>query len=204
MSSNPKADLASIKATASEQQATALKMREDGFTNSEIASALGYTTDQINLLLQEKVQLGSPEDILQECLKTVVSLIPLADATYRTSPVGFNASSLTGFIDTARNLINEIYNLKTKEETYKQIVHRVLEVFCREMVKVLLNEVAQLKEKDMSQPKKFEEELTKFSLNIGKRFQECYRKSREDLGDVLGVGPDARARINIGLNNSGS
>lgn len=202
MSSDPKADLAAVKASASEQQAMALKMREDGFSNSEIAAALGYTTDQINLLLQEKVELGSPEDILQECLKTVVSLIPLADMTYRAAPVGFNANSLTGFIDTARNLINEIYSLKTKEETYKQIVQKVLEVFCRDMVKVLLNEVAQLKEKDLAQPKKLEDELTKFSLSVGKRFQECYRKSREDLGDVLGVGPDARARINIGLNNS--
>lgn len=202
MSSDTKVDLTAVKASATDQQAMAIKMREDGFSNSEIAAALGYTTDQINLLLKEKVELGSPEDILQECLKTVVSLIPLADASYRAAPVGFNASSLTGFIDTARNLINEIYSLKTKEETYKQVVIKVLEVFCRDMVKVLLNEVAQLKEKDLSQPKKLEDEITKFSLSVGKRFQECYRKSREDLGDVLGVGPDARARINIGLNNS--
>ena len=202
MSSDPKAAVAAMKASVMEQQAKALQMHQDGFNNTEIAAALGYKPEQIDALLGEKVELGTPEDILQECLRTVVSLIPLADATYRAAPVGFNASSLTGFIDTAKCLINEIYSLKTKEETYKQIVQRVLEVFCREMVKALLNEVAQMKEKDLSNPKKMEEELSKFSLSMGKRFQECYRKAREDLGDVLGVGPDARARINLGLGNS--
>jgi len=196
-----KDDLETIKGSVKEQQAVALKMREDGFSISEIASSLGFPQEQIELFLSEKQTLGSPEEILHECLRTVVALIPMAEQQYRSSPVSFNAQSLTSFIDTAKSLISDIYSLKTKEDTYKTIVQKVLEVFCREMVKGLLSEVAQMKEKDLSDRKKIEEELSRLALNIGKRFQESYRKSREDLGDVLGVGPDARARINLGFGN---
>lgn len=195
-------DLTTIKTSVKEQQAIALKMRQDGFSISEIAASLGFPQDQIEIFLAEKQTLGSPEEILHECLRTVVALIPLAEHQYRESPVSFNAQSLTNFIDTAKSLISDIYNLKTKEETYKTIVQKVLEVFCREMVKSLLNEVSAMKEKDLSDRKKIEDELSRFALNVGKRFQECYRKSREDLGDVIGVGPDARARINLSFSNT--
>ena len=46
-----------------------------------------------------------------------------------------------------------------------------------------------------------ESELKTFSTNLGKKFQECYRKSTEDLASSLGVSPDARARILSGSND---
>ena len=40
-----------------------------------------------------------------------------------------------------------------------------------------------------------DELLKRFSVNLGKKFQECYRKASEDLAENLGVGADARARV---------
>jgi hypothetical protein len=60
------------------------------------------------------------------------------------------------------------------------------------MIKAMLGEVGVLKGLGAGIA---DEELKTFSTNLGKKFQESYRKSTEDLGQVLGVSPDARARI---------
>ena len=60
------------------------------------------------------------------------------------------------------------------------------------MIKSMLGEIGLLKSLGTNIA---DEELKTFSTNLGKKFQECYRKSTEDLGLVLGVSPNARARI---------
>jgi hypothetical protein len=194
--SNEVKDLTSIKninVTALEAQQTALRMAKDGFTSSEIAEALGYSVEVINNFTQLKMELGSPEEVLQESLKTIVSLIPIAEAQYRERPAATYAYTLTGFIESARSIIAQAYTLKSKEDTYRSVLAKVIQPFCREMIKSMLSEVALLKSGDATSIT--EEDLKIFSTNLGKKFQENYRKSTEDLGLVLGVSPDARARI---------
>ena len=187
-------DLAAIKninVSALEAQQTAVQMLKDGFTTEQVAEALGYSVNVINNFTQLKVEVGSPEEVLQESLRTIISLIPIAEAQYRERPAATFAYTLTAFIESARSIIAQAYTLKTKEETYRSVLARVLQPLCREMIKSMLGEVSILK----SGTNIAEEDLKTFSTNLGKKFQECYRKSTEDLGQVLGVSPDARARI---------
>jgi len=187
-------DLTAIKnvnVSALEMQQTALQMLKDGFTTEQVAEALGYSVNVINNFTQLKVEVGSPEEVLQESLRTIISLIPIAEAQYRERPAATYAYTLTAFIESARSIIAQAYTLKTKEETYRSVLARVLQPLCREMIKSMLGEVSILK----SGTNIAEEDLKTFSTNLGKKFQECYRKSTEDLGLVLGVSPDARARI---------
>ena len=189
--------LKNMNVTAIEAQQQAIRMLKDGFTVGEIAEALGYSVDVINNFIQVKVEIGSPEEVLQESLRTIISLIPIAEAQYRQRPAATFAYTLCGFIESARALIAQADALKDKETVYRNILAKVLQPFCREMVKSMLSETATLNTNTSIN----EDDLKLFSTNLGKKFQECYRKSTEDLGVVLGVSPDARARIITGSDN---
>lgn len=186
--------LKNINVSALEAQQLALQMTKDGYTTEQVANALGYSPDVIANLIQQTVELGSPEEILQEALKRIVSLIPIAEAQYRTKPAATFAYTLTGFVESARTLIDQIYTLKGKEETFRAITAKVLQPFCREMIKVMLGEVGALKANMDTGAVLDEDDLKRFSTNLGKKFQECYRTSTENLGGVLGVSPDARTK----------
>lgn len=183
--------LKNINVSAFEAQQVALQMAKDGFTSEQIAEALGYSVKAINNFTQMAVEVGSPEEVLQESLRTIVSLIPIAEAQYRERPAATYAYTLTGFIESARSLIAQAYSLKSKDDVYRSVLAKVLQPFCREMIKAMLGEVAVLSGNQTISG----EDLKTFSTNLGKKFQESYRKSTEDLGLVLGVSPDARARI---------
>lgn len=189
--------LKNINVSAFEAQQTALQMSKDGFTSEQIAEALGYSVKAINNFTQMQVEVGSPEEVIQEGLRTVLSLIPIAEAQYRERPAATYAYTLTGFIESARSLIAQAYTLKSKEDTYRTILAKVLQPLCREMIKSMLGEVGILN----GNATIGESELKTFSTNLGKKFQECYRKSTEDLASALGVSPDARARILSGSND---
>lgn len=184
--------LKNINVSALEAQQQAIQMLRDGFTTGQIAEALGYSIDVINNFTQMKVEVGSPEEVLQESLRTIVSLIPIAEAQYRQRPAATFAYTLCGFVESARALIAQADALKEKEIVYRSILAKVLQPFCREMIKSMLGEIGLLKSLGTNIA---DEELKTFSTNLGKKFQECYRKSTEDLGLVLGVSPNARARI---------
>ena len=175
-----------------EETQKAQLMKKDGYTTNQIAEALGYTPTIIESVLQERMELGSPEEILQESLKRVLSLIPIAEAQYRERPTTGHAYALTSFLDSTKGLIEQLYSLRGKEETYRSILLKVLQPFCREMVKSMLAEVTSLKGDD---PYANDEVLKRFSTNLGKKFQEAYRKSSEDLAGALGVNSDAKARV---------
>lgn len=187
------ASLKNINVTAIEAQQTALRMAKDGFNSEQIAEALGYSVDVINNFIQLKVELGSPEEVLQESLKTIVSLIPIAEAQYRQRPAATYAYTLCGFIESARALIQQANALKDKEIVYRNILAKCLQPFCREMIKSMLAEVAVL---SSNQVNNNDDELRTFSTNLGKKFQECYRKATEDLATILGVSASARDRFN--------
>lgn len=189
--------LKNINVSAFEAQQIALQMVKDGFNSEQIAESLGYSVKAINNFTQMSVDVGSPEEIIQESLRTILSLIPIAEAAYRERPAATFAYTLTGFIESARSLIAQAYTLKTKEEQYRVILAKVLQPFCREMIKSMLGEVGILN----SSSQLAEGDLKTFSTNLGKKFQECYRKATEDLGSVLGVSPDARARIISGTDD---
>lgn len=183
-------ELAEIKITALEAQQRALQMVKDGFTPEQIAEALGYSVSVINNFTNISVDIGSSEEIIQESLRTIVSLIPIAESQYRERPTTTNAYALTSFIESARSLIDQSYTLKSKEDVYKNIVAKILQPFCREMITSMISEVGVL-----NSTTKTEEDLKMFSTNLGKKFQEAYRKTTEDLSNVLGVSSDARAKI---------
>ena len=189
--------LKNINVTSFEAQQTAIQMAKDGFNSEQIAEALGYSVKAINNFTQMQVEVGSPEEVLQEGLRTVLSLIPIAEAQYRERPAATYAYTLTGFIESARSLIAQAYTLKSKEDVYRSVLAKVLQPLCREMIKSMLGEVGILNSTNSNIS---ESDLKTFSTNLGKKFQECYRKSTEDLGSVLGVSPDARARILSGSN----
>jgi len=175
-----------------EETQKAQLMKRDGYSTEQIAEALGYTPTIIESVLEEQMELGSPEEVLQESLKRILSLVPIAEAQYRNRPTTGNAYALTSFIDSTKGLIEQLYTLRGKEEIYRTILLKVLQPFCREMVKSMLAEVTSLKGDD---PYANDEVLKKFSTNLGKKFQEAYRKSSEDLAGSLGVNADAKARV---------
>jgi len=183
-----------------EKQAVALKMRKDGFTIEQVAEALGYPANSIATLLEERVELGSPEEILRECLKTVISLVPLAEAQYRAMPTVSNQSSLTSFIRSGQDLIETIYQLREKEETFRVLIQRILQPMCRQMCKHLIEESKGAMEGRYPKIKLeyLEEVVTDLSSNLATQFKEEYRKSIEELSEVLGVSNDAKARIIAG------
>ncbi len=185
--------LKNINISSLEAQQTALQMVKDGFSTEQIAEALGYSVNVINNFTQMTVDIGSPEDILRESLRTVTSLIPIADAQYREKPSTGYAYTLTAFIESARSLIAQAYTLKTKEDTYKSIIAKVLQPLCRDMIKAMLGEVNLLRSNTGT--KLNNEDLKTFSTNLGKKFQECYRKSTEDLSLVLGVSSNVKTKI---------
>lgn len=175
-----------------EETQKAQLMKKDGYSTEQIAEALGYTPTIIESVLEERMELGSPEEVLQESLKRLLSLVPIAEAQYRNRPTTGHAYALTSFIDSTKGLIEQLYTLRGKEEMYRNILIKVLQPFCREMVKCMLAEVTNLKGDDPYAP---DEVLKKFSTNLGKKFQEAYRKSSEDLAGTLGVNADAKARV---------
>lgn len=189
------ASLKNIGVSALEAQQIALQMVKDGFTTEQIAESLGYSVKTIDNFTQMSVEVGSPEEVLQESLRTIISLIPIAEAQYRERPAATYAYTLTGFIESARSLIAQAYSLKDKEDVYKSVLAKVLQPFCREMIKSMLGEVGVFKSNHPEIP---QEDLKMFSTNLGKKFQECYRKSTEDLALVLGVSPSVRTRILMG------
>jgi hypothetical protein len=183
--------LKQLQVSAFEAQQRALAMSKDGYAAEEIAEVLGYSVKAINNFTQVSVEVGSPEEVLQESLRCILSLIPIAEAQYREKPAATYAYTLTGFIESARAVIAQMYDLKSKDTVYRNIISKVLQPFCREMVKAMLSEVATLN----TNTNITEVDLKTFSTNLGKKFNESYRKSTEDLGDVLGVAPDLRGRI---------
>lgn len=194
--------LKNSQVSALEAQQQALQMLKDGFTTEQIAEALGYSVRVINNFTQATVEVGSPEEVLQESLRCILSLIPIAEAQYRERPAATFAYTLTGFIESARSIIAQMYDLKGKEAVYRNIVAKVLQPFCREMIKAMLGEVSMLNRFTETSEGISEADLKNFSTNLGKKFNESYRKSTEDLGNVLGVAPDVRSRILSGTPDS--
>jgi hypothetical protein len=188
-------NIKNLQVSALEAQQQALAMAKDGFTSEQIAEALGYNVSVINNFTQIAVEVGSPEEVLQESLRCILSLIPIAEAQYREKPAATFAYTLTGFIESARTIIAQMYDLKGKETVYRNIISKTLQPFCREMVKAMLSEVASINTIIGNGEGITEADLKNFSTNLGKKFNESYRKSTEDLGEVLGVAPDARSRI---------
>jgi len=188
-------NIKNLQVSALEAQQQALQMVRDGFTSEEIAEALGYDVRTINNFTQVAVEVGSPEEVLQASLKCILSLIPIAEAQYRERPAATFAYTLTGFIESARTIIAQMYDLKGKESVYRNIVSKVLQPFCREMIKSMLSEVSNLHRYVESAEGITEVDLKGFSTNMGKKFNEGYRKATEDLGNALGVAPDVRSRI---------
>lgn len=175
-----------------EETQKAQLMKKDGYSVDQIAEALGYTPTVIESILDERMELGSPEEILQESLKRILSLVPIAEAQYRNRPTTGNAYALTSFLDSTKGLIEQLYTLRGKEEIYRNVLLKVLQPFCRTLIKAMLAEVTNLKTED---PYANDETLKTFSTNLGKKFQEGYRKASEDLAVTLGVNADARARV---------
>jgi len=179
-----------------EMKGKIVQMKKDGFTNEQIAQALGFEETLIAFLLEDKV-LGSPEQILKESLSTLVALIPIADATYRDSPRASNAMALTSLIDSAKGVISELDVLKNKEEVYKMTLHRVIQPFVRSMIADLMAEfkhyVTHLEgnaDKD-----KLSVHLQSVAVNLGKKLDELYRKSAETLAQTLGINQETKNRI---------
>jgi len=138
------------------------------------------------------VDVGSPEEIIQESLRTILSLIPIAEAQYRERPAATFAYTLCGFIESARALIQQANTLRDKESVFRNILAKCLQPFCREMVQSMLAEVAVLSSKE-----KYDNDTLKtFATNLGKKFQEGYRKATEDVANVLGVPPGVRDKFN--------
>ena len=186
---------------AIEAQRQALQMQVDGFSIEEIATSLGYAPAQISYLLGVKVDVGSPEQVLQESLKTLVSLIPVADAQYRVSPTLSYAQALTGFISATKDVIQQMYDLQDKEELFKTIIIEVMQPFTRSMIKSFSDEAKGFVQEDLGDPstQRREEAVNKIARTIGTKFQESYRENVEKMSTLLGVSDDVRARVLVGL-----
>lgn len=185
---------------ASEMDAFGLKkqivdMNKDGWTTEQIATALGYSEQHIAVIMGEQVEVGSPEQVLHEALKTAISLIPVADTVYRIHTSVDNAMALTNFITTAQSLVKDLYSLKEKEKIYQEIIQKVMQPFVRRMIKELMLEV-----RAASDPLNKEE----FSTNLGIKFQEAYRKAAEELATAIGISSDEKARALAGIALSSS
>ena len=188
---------------AMESQRQALQMQADGFSIEQIAEALGYSASQISYLLGVKVDVGSPEQVLQESLRTLVSLIPVADAQYRVSPTLSYAQALTGFISATKDIVGQLYELQDKEAVFKTLVVEVMQPFCRQMIKSFSDEARSLVQEDMDIPSspRREESVNKIARTMGTKFNEGYREYVEKLSTILGVSDEMRARVLVGLNN---
>jgi len=178
--------LRNMNVSALEAQQSAIQMVKDGFTSEQIAEALGYSVDVINNFTQLKVEVGSPEEVLQESLRTITSLIPIAEMQYRERPTATHAYALCAFIESARALIQQADALKDKKALYQSVVAKCLQPLCREMIKSLLGEAGLFKQNGVVN---LEEDLKLLTTNLGKKFQEGYRKATEDLATILGVPP---------------
>jgi len=175
-----------------EQQMKARQMFKEGFSTEEIAVALGFGDQHLAMLLDAELELGGPEQILQENLKKVVSLITLSEAMYRDYPSRSNSESVVSFISTAQSLITDLYSLKDKEESFKVIVHKVLQVLIRDMIKAMMEEVKRLHESEAG--KTLRPELAKMSSALGVKFDEAYRKSTERLAEIIGISAEAKTK----------
>jgi len=174
-----------------------LQMHKDGFNTAQMAAAFGYEEAQILFLLDETQDMGTPEQLLQESLKTLWSLVPLAESTYRNNPSFQNSLALTGFIDSTKGVISELYQLKDKEEIYRVIVQKVVEPTIRGMISDMMVEfrfyAKNLDENPLQD--KLTEELQKTAMNVGKKFDEAYRRANELLANIIGLNADAKARV---------
>lgn len=187
------ADLSKIPETKDK----VVKMQKEGFTTEQIGVALGFPSDQIGLLLEDKVELGTPEQIMQASLKTLISLIPIADRTYREDPKSNNALAITGLIDSAKGIIQELYHMKDKEETYRVMIQKIVQPILRSMISEMMAEFrdyAKTFEENPMKPK-LQDDLQQAAMNIGKKFDEAYRRSNEALAMIIGINPDAKMRV---------
>lgn len=180
---------------ASEMDAFGLKkqivdMAKDGWTTEQIATALGYSEQHITIIMGEKFELGTPEQVLQEALKTAVALIPVADTVYRIHTSCDNAMALTNFISTAQAIVKDLNSLKDKEAIYQEMIQKVLQPLTRRMIKELMLEV-----RSASDPLNKEE----FATNLGIKFQEAYRKAAEEMATVIGISSGEKARALAGV-----
>lgn len=162
----------------------------------QIAGVVGVEPEQLAIALSASA-VDSPEYVLQDCLRTLTELIPIAVTEYRSAPKFSNSQALTGLITSARELIQEIYDMKDNEELFQKLLVEVLQPFCRNMIKDLIEGVGGLMQADLGEvgSNKRRDELSSFSRNIGARFNESYREYNEKLASLLGVSPEARARI---------
>ena len=126
--------LASQDRSALEAQQIALQMANDGYTTEQIGTALGYSADVIANFTQNMVAVGSSEEVMQEGLKRIVSLIPIAEAQYRERPSTSNAYAVTNFMESARSIVEQLCAMKDKETIYQNVFAKILRPFCREMV----------------------------------------------------------------------
>jgi hypothetical protein len=188
-------------AQAMESQRQALQMQVDGFSVEQIAEALGYSPAQISYLLGAKVEVGSPEQVLQEALRTLISLIPVADAQYRVSPTLSYAQALTGFITTSKDIIAQMYELQDKEALFKTLIIEVFQPFCRQLIKVFSDEAKTLLREDVGEPgsQRREDETAKLARTMGTNFQESYREYVEKLSSILGVSEETKGRVLVGV-----
>lgn len=178
-----------------------IQMNKDGFSVEQIAAAMGYESDKVAWLLEDNEELGTPEQILQESLRTLVSLIPIADSVYRTTPTFNNSLAITGMIDSTKGVIQEIYNLKDKEETYRTLITKVLQPLIRQMIQDLMHEFKHYSGllESSSETEKLNASLQQVAVNMGKKIDEAYRKAHDGLAVSLGLSQDAKLRVMAGI-----
>lgn len=184
-----------------ETKAKIAKMQKDGFTPEQIAQAMGFPQEQIAQFLDDDVEVGTPEQILQESLKTLLSLVPIADSVYRNMPTFQNSLAVTGLIDSSKSLLQELSHLQNKEETYRLILAKVVQPIIRTMISDMMTELRVVFKSIDSNPSKehLETDLQTAAVNIGKKFDDAYRRSNESLAVALGLNPDAKARVLAGM-----
>lgn len=178
-----------------------LKLSEGGFTANQIAAALGFDEEQIKWCLEDKPELGTAEEILQTGLKTLVALIPLADATYRQHPSFHNSMALTGLIDSSRSVLQDLTNLKDREETFAIVLQQVLQPMMRQMIGDLMDQFRFFSKSfdGLQEKSKLELDLQSVALNVGKKYDEAYRRASDVLAELLNVNPDAKMRVQASM-----
>jgi len=182
-----------------DQMGTVRQMKEDGFTASEIATTLGFAEEHIKWLIEEKVDVGTPEAILQENLRYVCSLIPIADLVYRSKPTFSNAQALSNFISTSKSIIDHMNGLREKDVLYKTIIEKCLQATVRTMIKEMMTECKALINAESLDGELRDAALQAFSKNMGSKFQEAYRKATEDLAVIIKVSSEEKARTLAGI-----
>jgi hypothetical protein len=175
---------------------TVSSLKENGSSVEDIAVSLGIAPEHITGLIGEKVEVGTPESVLQNNLETVISLIPLAKQSYREFPSQKNAQALTDFVRCSKELIEQLQMIADKDALYMTLIQKIVQPLLRSLIKEMMSEVQSLNnDETLIDKDSLKKELSSFSRNIGIKSKDYYRKYVEDLGEVLGVSIDSKIRI---------